>query len=364
MEVIYLFGAVALVNCAYYFIFSKFAFTSTSEPRDTGKIPVSLVVCAKNEGENLERHIPMWLAQNHPDFEIILIDDASTDNTLDVMEHFAAQDARIQVVRVENNETFWGSKKYALTLGIKRAKNNHMVFTDADCQPASESWLVRLASNFSNEKQLVLGYGAYHKKKGFLNRLIRFETLMTAIQYFSYAKIGTPYMGVGRNLAYTSELYYANRGFINHIKIRSGDDDLFVNETATATNTALCVDPEAFTYSLPKKSIGAWIRQKQRHYTTARYYKPIHKFLLGVYSTSLLLFWALIPVAFYYGKWEYATGILAVRFLAQYISIGKSASKLKESGLVLLIPFWELVLIVFQFIIFISKRKTKNIPWK
>ena len=188
MVLLYVFGAVALINCAYYLLFSKFALLKISEKNTSEKYPVSLIICAKNEAENLKKNIPLWQQQQYSNFEIILINDASIDETLEVMESFAENDSRIQIVNVKNNEAFWANKKYALTLGIKRAKNTRLVFTDADCYPALMEWLKLMADKFSDEKQLVLGYGAYEKRPGFLNKLIRFETLMTAVQYFSYAK--------------------------------------------------------------------------------------------------------------------------------------------------------------------------------
>lgn len=364
MVLLYIFGAVALINCAYYLLFSKFSFLKISEKLNSEKYPVSLIVCAKNEAENLRKHIPQWQNQRYPNFEIILINDASNDDTLEVMESFAQNDPRIQIVDVKNNEAFWASKKYALTLGIKRAKNARLIFTDADCYPASEEWLAQMASNFSDKKQLILGYGAYEKLPGFLNRIIRFETVMTAVQYFSYAKIGSPYMGVGRNLAYTSVLYYENSGFMKHIKIPSGDDDLFVNEAATAENTAICVNPSAFTYSIPKKKRRKWLFQKRRHYTTAKLYKPKHRFLLGAYYIFNLLFWLLMPIILLTQFWQYALAIILVRIIFQYVVIGNAMKKLREKDLIPFIPFFEIFLIFTQLSIFISSRSEKNSQWK
>ncbi len=364
MVLLYVFGTVVLINCAFYILFSKFSFLKVSEKIASEKYPVSLIVCAKNEAENLQKHIPLWQNQNYPNFELILINDASIDDTLEVMEAFAENDSRIQIVNVKNNEAFWANKKYALTLGIKRAKNNRLVFTDADCYPASREWLTNMASNFSDKKQLVLGYGAYEKQPGFLNKIIRFETLMTAVQYFSYAKAGNPYMGVGRNLAYTTTLYYENNGFMSHIKIPSGDDDLFVNEAGTSENTEISVNPDAFTYSLPKKKKKNWLIQKKRHYSTAKLYKPKHRFLLGSYYVFNLLFWLLAPVTLFTDFWIFGLGLIFIRILFQYIIIGNAAQKLKEQDLLPLIPFYELFLIFTQLSIFISNTGEKNSRWK
>lgn len=364
MVILYFLAVVVLVNCGYYILFSRFSFSKSQESTVSEKHPISLIVCAKNEAENLQKHIPFWLSQNYPNFELILINDASNDETLEVMEHFAQEDPRVQVVNVRNNEAFWGNKKYALTLGIKRAKNNRLIFTDADCYPASEEWLTKMAHSFSEEKQIVLGYGAYEKQPGFLNKMIRFETLMTAIQYFSYALAKTPYMGVGRNLAYTSTVYYEKNGFIRHIKIASGDDDLFVNEAANSTNTAICVNPSAFTYSLPKKKRKDWLIQKKRHYSTAKLYKPWHRFLLGLYYISNLLFWILSTIILFTEFWNIGLIIISIRFAFQYLTIAPAAKKLKESDLMFFIPFYELFLILTQLSIFISNSDAKNSQWK
>jgi len=364
MVLLYIFVAVVIINCAYFLLFSKFSFLNISEETKTSSFPVSLVVCAKNEAENLKNHIPQWLQQNYPNFELILVNDASSDETLEVMEYFAEQNSRIQIVNVKNNEAFWANKKYALTLGIKRAKNQHLIFTDADCKSNSNAWISHMVSSFSEEKQLVLGYGGYQQLPGFLNKIIRFETLLTAIQYFSYAKVGLPYMGVGRNLAYTSKLFYDTKGFMSHIKVPSGDDDLFVNEAATKTNTAIRISESSFTYSIPKKTWKAWKLQKKRHTSTAKFYKPQHRFLLGMYYVSTLLFWLLGIVSLLLLDWKVPVILIGLRFLIQYIVIGKGAKKLKENNLIPLLPFYELFLVFIQLSIFISNSGSKPSQWK
>ena len=364
MVLFYILGTVVFINCAYFFLFSKFSLLKKTELVCTNSQPVSLIVCAKNEAKNLEKHIPLWLNQAYNNFELILINDASIDESLEVMERFSAKDPRIQIVNVRNNEAFWGNKKYALTLGIKKAKYNLLVFTDADCYPASPKWLTIMASKFSSEKKIVLGYGAYEKRKGFLNKLIRFETLMTAIQYLSYAKADMPYMGVGRNLAYTNKVYTSNNGFMSHIKVVSGDDDLLVNEAATTKNTAICVNDEGFTYSLPKETFRNWIKQKARHYTTAKRYKAKHRFLLGFFYISNLAFWILSTIVLFTPLWKEGLVLIAFRLILQYIIIGKGAKKLKEADLIFFIPFFELFLVLTQLSIFISNSGSKQQQWK
>src|SRR5690606_19950607 len=193
-------------------IFGKFSF-SKPQVHTLKNIPISVIVCAKNEAENIKKFVPLLLEQDYPTFELVLIDDASIDETRELLEAFEKQYSNVKLVKVDNNEAFWGNKKYALTLGIKAAKYEYLLFTDADCYPISKHWIKNMSSNFTLKKTIVLGYGAYEKvKNSFLNKIIRFETLLTATQYFAWAKIGKPYMGVGRNLAYKKEEFFRVRG--------------------------------------------------------------------------------------------------------------------------------------------------------
>ena len=295
----YAFLIVVIIQLVYYgFIFSRFAFAKSKAPLQKN-IAISVIICAKNESENLRQFLPYVLEQDYPNFEIVLINDDSHDDTLNVMETFAKKHHNIKVVNVKSIEAFWGNKKYALTLGIKVASHDYLLFTDADCKPLSKYWIAAMSSRFSNEKSIVIGYGAYKKHKySLLNKLIRYETLLTAIQYFSYAKLGMPYMAVGRNLAYRKEEFFKANGFMGHMNVHSGDDDLFINQVANSKNTSLCFSKKSFTESLPENSLKGWVNQKQRHFTAAKYYKPKHKLMLDYFiyrsfcfGVLVLLYW-------------------------------------------------------------------------
>ncbi|TDD76053.1 glycosyltransferase [Flavobacterium caseinilyticum] len=364
--IFYFFIFIVAVQILYYLgVFGKFAFAKvqTITPK---KIPISVIVCAKNEAENVVNFIPLLAEQNYPDFEIVLIDDASSDTTLAIFEGFEKQYPNIRLVKVENNEAFWGNKKYALTLGIKAAKKEYLLFTDADCYPTSKDWITAMSSQFTMQKTIVLGYGKYEKiPNSFLNKIIRYETLLTAIQYFSWAKIGHPYMGVGRNLAYKKEMFFNVNGFIDHMQIRSGDDDLFVNQAAVAKNTTIAYTPESFTISKPKTRYKDWILQKRRHVATANYYKPFDKMQLGIFYCSQFLF-ILLPIillAFQF-NWIAVVSLIALRYLVAWTVVGFSAGKLKENDIKLWFPIVEIVLIVTQINIFMTNTFSKPVHWK
>ena len=358
---------ITFIQSIYYLVFLSSLGILKSKVSDKAfNKPVSVLICSKNEAENLKILLPYFQKQSYKNFELVLINDCSTDDTIELLKDFKEKSIlSVKIVDVELVEQFWGNKKYALTLGIKAASNEHLLFTDADCIPLSDDWIAEMTSNFSNEKQIVLGYGAYEKvKNSFLNKIIRFETLLTAIQYFTYAKIGMPYMGVGRNLAYTKSLFFKVNGFMNHMNIRSGDDDLFINSVATRNNTTICLSEKSFTQSVAKKTFKEWFLQKRRHVSTAKRYKPLHKFILVLFYLSQIgfyLFGSLLLI-FQYNS-LFTISIILFRYLILYVSIAVLTKKFKERDLVVFFPIFEIFLILFQFVIFIKNIISKPTHW-
>ena len=357
-------AAIAIQLLYYWFFFSRFAFYKKQENKNE-PVPVSVVISAKNEYHNLCKNLPLILKQDYPDFEVVVVNDASDDETIFFLEDIEREDSRLKVVNITQDLNFFSGKKFPLALGIKSAKNEYLLLTDADCTPCSEYWIKEMVSNFSNKTDVVLGYGKYKMEKGFLNKIIRYETVFTAIQYFSYALIGIPYMGVGRNLAYKKSLFIKSKGFISHYDVSSGDDDLFINKVANKKNTQIEINPDSFTMSAAKQTWLEWKIQKKRHLSTGKYYKLKHKILLSTYHVSLffviLLFLFLIVAKFNF--WIVLL-LFLIRLFSQILILKKSFNKLNEKKLLLISPIIELMLVVIYPVLAFSNLIFKQNKWK
>lgn len=333
--IFYVFCLVAFIQLLYYWIiFQRLAYFKPSEKIKSQQHPVSVIVCARDEAANLAKNLPGVLVQTYPTtHEVIVVNHNSQDETRYLLEEFKKTFKNLHIVNLEQEAKGIPGKKYPLSIGIKEAHHEILLLTDADCVPASESWIQKMQDAYGEGTEIVLGYGAYHKQPGVLNKLIRFETFHSALQYLSFALAGMPYMGVGRNLSYKKGLFFANKGFssINHVL--SGDDDLFINRVAKKDNTAIAIDQEAITLSAPKKTFGDWWRQKNRHFTTGKFYKPTHRFLLGLYSLTHFLFYPLLIVSALFYDWRISLGIFLVRCLSQAIIYYKAMNKLHEKDL-------------------------------
>jgi glycosyltransferase involved in cell wall biosynthesis len=358
-----LYLACFVIQLFYYlFIFSRLAFFKDKAEFQLDD-PVSIIICAKNERDNLLEYLPQFLNQDYKEFEVIVVNDHSVDDTEDVLKAFALQFKHLKIVTVPDNDRFFGSKKFALTLGIKAAKYDRVLLTDADCYPSSNLWLKHM-SKYQKGKKIILGYGGYEKQKGLLNKLIRFETLYTAMQYLSFGIAKIPYMGVGRNLAYHTDLFFNNKGFASHQHILSGDDDLFINEVANKRNTQVVVNHEAQTISAPKNSYQKWFRQKKRHFSTGKHYKMKHKIWLGLLQLSQILFIVLfVALMFQVCPYYLILGAFVFRYLIQMLIFKLSSNKLGGKDLVLLAPLFEVFFMIFNPIIVISNTLNRNTKW-
>jgi poly-beta-1,6-N-acetyl-D-glucosamine synthase len=343
--------SVAFLIQLYYYlgVYLKVALLNkNNEAQITPDIPISVIICARDEEENLENFLPFVLEQDYPNFEVIVVNDCSSDNSSFTLDRMLTKYPNLRVTTIKQDEKFTHNKKLALTVGIKAAKNEWIVLTDADCRPDGNRWLATMATNFSGNAEIVLGYGGFFHERGFLNKLIRFDSLFIAMQYFGFALNKTPYMGVGRNLAYKKEVFFRNKGFASHAHIYSGDDDLFINEVAKKYNTRVEYRHDAHTRTIPRNSYNRWVIQKRRHITTFNRYRLSSKILLSGEMVSRILFFgsAIALIALLYYPWVIASLVLS-RWIIQLSIIKGVMNRLSEKKLLLLSLLYDFFSLFF-----------------
>lgn len=360
------FCSIVLIQIFYYlFFFLRLAIYKTKIKETSQTHPVSVIICARDEAANLAKNLPGSLVQEYrTTHEVLVVDDNSFDDSKYLLEEFQKKFRQLKIVELKQEAKLIPGKKFPLSVGIKTAKYEIVLLTDADCVPASEHWIDKMQSTYNDSTEIVLGYGAYYKKPGLINKLIRWETVHTAMQYLSYALAGLPYMGVGRNLSYKKTIFYRHKGFSSHNRIPSGDDDLFINMAATSKNTKINIDKDTFTLSEPAKSWGQWIRQKTRHYSTGKYYKAKHKFLLGLYSLTHFLFYPSFIAAMVFFDWQITLIVFGIRFLMQAFILYFITKKLDEKDLFSSFLLFDVWMFFYYLIFSIALFKKPRVQWK
>jgi cellulose synthase/poly-beta-1,6-N-acetylglucosamine synthase-like glycosyltransferase len=357
---------LVFVRLFYFsFFFARLAFYKTKPKSNSRTHAVSVIICARDEAANLAKNLPGALVQDYTStHEVIVVNDNSFDESKYLLEEIKKEFKQLHIVELTQEAKMIPGKKFPLSIGIKTAKYEILLLTDADCVPASEHWISSMQEVYDDETEIVLGYGAYHKKSGLLNKLIRWETFHSAMQYMSYALAGSTYMGVGRNLSYKKVVFFRHKGFSAHNNIPGGDDDLFINAAATKKNVKINTDKNSFTLSDAPRNWAQWRRQKSRHYSTSKYYKGKHKFLLGLYAFSQFIFYpAAVASALFY-NWQLSLIIFGGQFIWQAVVLAKSMKKLGEKDLFPFFIFLE-IWMFFYYIMFAPAlvRKPRQ-TWK
>lgn len=320
---------------SYYIIFSRIKISSFDIKNSSFTEPISIIICAKNELKNIKRFFPSWINQKYKEFELIIVNDNSSDGSYEYLTNLEKKHEKLKIIHTnvlaEKDEILklLKGKRYALRKGIIASQNDYIILTDADCKPVSEYWISEMMKAFSNSKtEIVLGYSPYFKEKSLVNIFIQLETLTTAILYFGFANLGLPYMGVGRNIAYKKSIFYDDV-FINSNKSISGDDDLIVQQLANRYNTEYIISKKSIVKSIPKSSFYSWFKQKKRHLGAGFHYSFFLKIVLNLFPFLHLLFYLSLIGLFYYNYIVLAFIFLAIHVYIFYIVVKGFLNKCK-----------------------------------
>ncbi len=355
---------VLLIQLIYWIVWLLGILKIKQAPSNSNNHGVSIIIAANNELQNLKEMLPLILNQHYPLFEVIIINDRSTDGSYDFLLEYTNQQDNLKVLTVNELPNHLDAKKYAITLGIKSAKYNQLLLTDADCRPASNQWIKTFSEAWNNKTSFALGFSSYGKKPGLLNYFIRFETILTGIQYLASAALGQPYMGVGRNLSYSKTIFLKNKGFHGFQNLVGGDDDILVNKYANSSNTKILLTPESGVESIPKTTVLDFFIQKTRHLSVGKNYSSKSKIILGIFTLTWILTWVLIPFELVLTL----NLILPISFiLVRYILMGitffvfsnKSGAKLNILGLILL----DIMFVLYYFVAGTRALLTKQVKW-
>lgn len=342
MLLLYAFIAIVVVQLFYYLgVFANFSFSRANE-NNPKRIPISVIVYARNQAEEVKRLLPNLVNQNYHDYELVLVDNASSDETLDIFKEYAQMFSNIRLCQVDNNEAFWNNKKYAQTLAIKASKNEYLLFIDADQHIDNEFWIMAMASNFTLNKTIVLGPAMYKKTKGFLNKIIRFDTVYAQLHSFSWTNYGSPFSYFSKNIAYKKEEFYKVNGFITHMNNRLAERELFLNEASKSKNTTFTISKNAFIFLEPILKLKDWKLKKKEDEMILSELSFSNRFKVRLFNSSQILFFVFaIALLALQIEWIITTAFIVFRYLVSWIVIGKTTKKFQQKDLVWMFPILE-----------------------
>ncbi|MCB0685208.1 MAG: glycosyltransferase [Saprospiraceae bacterium] len=306
-DVVFILTLVCFLLQLSYWSFFLFQFEKNTKPLLPTSVlpPISVVICARNEEDNLRKNLPRVLEQIYPEFEVILVDHNSSDGTANFIHQLLKQYRHLHYIHFCDQAT---GKRNALIHGLKNCTYDHILLTDADCYPISQNWIMKMCAPFGNGVDIILGAAPLIGEKSMLSRFSQIEAAQIYLQYAAATFSHFSYMGVGRNMAYKKNRYlsFDQKAFKNLI---GGDDDLFVSANASLT-ISLVNDEDAMMYSTAQKSWSEYYKQKHRHVSVSWKYTWLQKIYLAVFSGShwcLTLLWV---ISWYYQTYFWTISIL------------------------------------------------------
>jgi len=363
---IYLFSWLFQMFYYLFFMLKTGSYKPELKNNNDNNRPLSVIICAKNEARNLEQFLPTICTQDYPNYEVIVVNDSSSDDTEMTLAQLKTKYSNLYYTSIHSSQQFHQGKKLALTIGIKAANFEHLVFTDADCQPTTDQWLNEISSQFSDEKKIIIGHGRFIKNKSLFNLFLRYETFWNAVQYMGFSQRGLPFMAVGRNMAYTKSLFLEKDIFKPYLNIASGDDDLFMRACATKNNTSIQLNYNSQTESVPPSNMSEWLSRKSRHLTTAPKYKFSIKFWLITEALTRQIFWVLTLCSLFFPIFAPVTiSLFIVRLVAMHLILAKAASKMGENKLYLATLLFDLITpMIVGYVWVINVFSAKKKKWK
>jgi len=356
---LYSFIAITAINCLYYIIFSKFSFSKHSTAKEANQTPVSVIVYSKNEAALLPEFLSQFKDQTHTNYEIVLVNNASSDDTRYIFEAFQKDNQNVQIVNVENNEAFWGSRKYALTLGIKKATYENLLFTTTSAIFSSKDWIAKSSSFLNTDKQIFVGYSFFEKKGGFVNTFIRFSEIVSHLFNYGVGVITKPYHASQANFGYIKSLFFENRGFSDHMSIKEGSEDLFLKFNATSKNVVISTSKDNAVQKKSPASFSEWLQYKANQKYISRYYSFSNKLNLKLFGISQFLFFVLAIVSVILIPSILVFCVIVLRYFIAGLVLLKTSFKLRDLKPMYFFPFLEILHSFVQIPIFIYNQSTK-----
>lgn len=356
----------ALIQLGYVLHFyARLAYRrQPSQNEDPQLPPVSVIIAARNESDNLYEHLPTIMSQDYPNYEVIVVNNQSIDDSNWILTAFAQQFPQLKVVEISKSPHLKPGKKLPITLGIKAATYDHFILTDADCLPQSNQWIKQMISAIQGNQEFIIGYSPFTRAKGFLNKLVRYDNTWQSASAFAYALGDLPFKANGRNLAYTKNLFQKVNGFKSHYAISPGDDDLLLQDALRHTKIGVVQDPVTFVRSAAPATWKEWFSQKAKYHISSARYPFIKKVVLGIYPLSLILFWiSFVVLSFNMTYLPISVSIFMGVLIIKWWLQGICFKRLGEQRLLLFFPLWDLFYSILMPIIYYISERQKYYRW-
>jgi cellulose synthase/poly-beta-1,6-N-acetylglucosamine synthase-like glycosyltransferase len=333
----------------------------TAYPKNQARPFVSVIVAARDEEASIGKLLDQLVRQDYPAYEILIVDDRSTDSTAAIVQSYQHSHSNLRLVSIRENNSGLPPKKNALTEGIKHSEGAILCFTDADCVPPP-SWILELVSVFDDSVGFVAGFSPYDRNlltnlqnssiwRNIFYSFIAYEEFRGAAWSAGAIGMNLAWLCTGRSIAYRKRVFDEVRGF-EQIKMSiSGDDDLFIQLVRRQTfwKIRYACAPESFVRTAPPESFSKFVEQRKRHFSAGKYFSlPMKGFFFGYHSLNLLFLLVLCSAFFSNVLLPIGLWAVGVKLLADGILAIVAGARLRQGYLASRFPLMEILYILYN----------------
>jgi glycosyltransferase involved in cell wall biosynthesis len=355
-----------LVQAAYWLLLYarplRKLYQTPPSQKKTESPPISIVLYVERDVETLRDQLLSLLSQDYPSYEVVVVIDDTSDLTEVVLKGLEKEYANLYHTYIPEGAKYVSRKKLALTIGIKAAKHDILLFTEALCRPVSNKWIASFSRAYTPETEIVQGLCGYRYTDGFMHRFIAYDNLMEGMQYLSATLAHHPFTGNGRNLSYRKSLFFNKKGYYQSLALRDGDDDLFVNESATPKNTRIVYSPDSLTETPPVSEFRQWMATKFARAVTSSRYKGAMPLFFRMETLSYFLFIgagiATVLTTGLSDMWEMsvtAGGLVLTRYVTKVVILHKASALFKQKPVTVWLFVLEFIHPLFSMYIHIRR---------
>ncbi len=360
-----------VVLCLYYGLYhfrvGRWQLKPKTTGMPTGEPPVSVVLTARNDANWLKENLVYLLEQDYPNFEVVVVDYLSQDDTQFVLKLLKDYYPHLKVVPFKEDVNLFQGKKYPLSIGIKSAKNDILLLADPDCTPNNMQWLRGMVKGYAaSGTQIVLGYCGLKRTKTLLGVMQQYDNLAYSTHYLGSALLGHPYTGTGRNLSYRRQFFFRQGAFIRHYNVAAGSDDLFVYQNADKQNTAICITPDALLTTEPQKTFAQWHHLRLERVATRNWHSVASRLSEDILPLANIVFYAaaVMLLARAGSPWGVALIALLLKWAWQIVAMAQPARRFDAGLVYLAAPLLEIYFIIANTILILiplpNNRKFKK----
>lgn len=325
--------------------------------------PVSVILIVHNDAMWLRENLPYLLEQDYPNYELVVVDFVSQDDTSDVLKICSNHYALLKTVQFRQDVNSYRGKKYPLSIGIKSAQNDIILLSEPECVPKDFNWVRRMVEGYANpETKIVLGYCGIRQKKSLFNALQVYDNLVYYLRFIAAALSGHPYTGNSCNLSYRRSFFFDHGAFYKHLSIAQGADDIFVNQNATHDNTAVILAPDSFTLTDAQPTLAKWMHKRRERTATRRFYSIRQKLQLIIYPLTVCLFYTSIVMLFinHLMPWQILAGVVALDWIWQIYMMHFATKHFGVKVLHWFAPLFEIYFIIANTILALTPLSLKK----